>query len=86
MTCIHCRQNRANRPRNLCWTCYYTPHVSAQYGSTSKYARIGSGLRYQGPPPEPTLAAPGTPEKFAVLTDRAAAGHDLHHPDDFQPR
>lgn len=35
-----------------------------------------------GPPPEPTAAAPGTPEKVAVLEARAAKGQRLWNPAD----
>lgn len=35
--CRHCDTNAVNRPRGLCWTCYYTPGVLDLYPSTSKY-------------------------------------------------
>ena len=25
--CKHCRKSKVNRPRGLCWGCYYTPGV-----------------------------------------------------------
>lgn len=83
--CRHCRRGNVNRPRGLCWPCYYTPAVSALYPSTSKYARrgVGYGHRANAPlPAAPTSARPGTPEKLAALEDRARAGEQLHHPDD----
>ena len=41
--CKHCEKSKVNRPRGLCWSCYYTPGVKEQYPSTSKYARRGVG-------------------------------------------
>ena len=41
MKCRHCHRVESNRPRGLCWSCYYTPGVRGQYPSTSKYARRG---------------------------------------------
>lgn len=39
MLCRHCQTKKANRPRGLCWPCYYTPGVKELYPSTSKYGR-----------------------------------------------
>lgn len=33
-------------------------------------------------PQEPTTALPGTPDKVAVMAERAARGETLFHPDD----
>jgi hypothetical protein len=81
--CRHCAAPKVNRPRGLCWACYYAPGVRQMYPPTSPYARRGSG---NGPAPrplpEPTAALPGTPEKVEVLAARAEAGELLHHPDD----
>ena len=79
--CKHCRKSKVNRPRGLCWGCYYTPGVKDQHPSTSKYARRGEG-NFTGPAamPEPTTAAPGTPEKLAVLEQRAKLKQALWHP------
>lgn len=73
-----------NRPRGLCWACYYTPGVKDLYPSTSKYARRGVGNFAGTAPPAaaPTTAAPGTPEKMFVLAARAAAGVNPWHPAD----
>ena len=84
LMCKHCARSKVNRPRGLCWSCYYTPGVREQYPSTSKFARRGHGV-FQGPvplPPEPTVAAPGTPEKMAVLEMRAKFKMSLWHPQD----
>lgn len=79
--CRHCRKANVNRPRGLCWTCFYVPGVRDLYPSTSKYARRGLGSYYATAPlPEPTAAGPGTAEKMAVIEARAAAGQRLWHP------
>ena len=82
--CRHCGQFAISRPRGLCWHCYYAPGVRNLYPSTSIYARRGvANVLGLGPlPASPTTAAPGTPEKLAVLEDRAKAGQSLTHPAD----
>lgn len=72
-----------NRPRGLCWSCYYTPGVKEQYPSTSKYAArgVGNGMRCAAPPPEPTAVPPG-PDKVAILAERAARGEQLFNDGD----
>jgi hypothetical protein len=35
--CQHCGQFNINRPRKLCFKCYYTPGIKELYPSTSKY-------------------------------------------------
>jgi hypothetical protein len=84
MLCRHCHRVPSNRPRGLCWSCYYTPGVRELYPSTSKFARRGVG-DFNGRaclPPAPTAALPGTPEKVAVLIERARLRQDLWHPAD----
>jgi hypothetical protein len=86
MLCRHCQKTNSNRPRGLCWACYYTPGVREQFPSTSKFARRGVGnfnVRTKLPP-GPTNALPGTPEKVAVLEERARLGVSLWHPLDAQ--
>jgi hypothetical protein len=82
--CRHCRQAKANRPRGLCWGCYYAPGIRELYPSTSKFAQCGYGVcrACSHLPPFPTAALPGTPEKIAVLTQRASQGLELWHPKD----
>ena len=82
--CRHCSKSKVNRPRGLCWSCYYTPGVKELYPSTSKYARRGVGnFTGNAPLPDsPTTAAPGSPEKFAVLEQRANLKQALFHPAD----
>ena len=82
--CRHCSKCKVNRPRGLCWSCYYTPGVKELYPSTSKYARRGVGnFSGNAPLPDaPTTAGPGTPEKLAVLEQRAKMKQALFHPAD----
>lgn len=84
MLCRHCQKVRSNRPRGLCWSCYYTPGVRDQYPSTSKYARRGvSDFNGQAhPAAQPTAALPGTSEKVDILAERARRGLSLWHPQD----
>lgn len=84
--CKHCGQSKVNRPRGLCWSCYYRPGVKELYPSTSKFARRGIA-NFNGEavkPALPTTAAPGTPEKMAVLEERARNKQALWHPLDAQ--
>ncbi len=80
--CRHCSNSKVNRPRGLCWSCYYRPGVKEMYPSTSKYARRGEGNFNGIAPvaPEPTTAAPGSPEKMAVLEMRVRMKQSLWHP------
>jgi hypothetical protein len=82
MMCRHCNRVRSNRPRGLCWSCYYTPGVRDQYPSTSKFARRGvSDFNGQAAlAARPTTALPGSPEKVAILEERARLGLALWHP------
>jgi hypothetical protein len=84
MLCRHCQKVRSNRPRGLCWSCYYTPGVRDMYPSTSKYARRGvsdfNGETHVAI--QPTEALPGTQDKVSVLAERARLGLSLWHPRD----
>ena len=86
LICRHCSKCPVNRPRGLCFSCYYTPGVKERYPSTSKYARRGvghvAGRRNPLLPDRPTTAAPGTPEKLAVMEARAKANRAVFHPAD----
>src|SRR5689334_9621561 len=84
MMCRHCERVKSNRPRGLCWSCYYTPGVREMYPSTSKFARRGVG-DFNGAArlaAQPTSAPPGSPEKVAILEQRARLGLSLWHPQD----
>src|SRR5689334_19756437 len=84
MLCRHCKKVRSNRPRGLCWSCYYTPGVREQYPSTSKFARRGvsdfNGATQLAA--KATTALPGSDAKVAVLAERARLGLSLWHPGD----
>jgi hypothetical protein len=55
--------------------------VRELYPSTSKFARRGvQDFNGKARMPEPTRALPGTPEKVAVLEERARLGQCLWHP------
>jgi len=84
MICRHCGRAKVNRPRGLCWSCYYAPGVREKYPSTSKFARRGEGNFNGNPdaPPTPTRATPGSDEKIAILAERARLKQSLWHPDD----
>lgn len=84
MVCRHCGRGRVNRPRGLCWSCYYTPGRRDLYPSTSKFARRGVGDRNGRVPlpSRPTGAPPGSAEKVAVLEQRARLHQALWHPHD----
>jgi hypothetical protein len=85
--CQHCNVCIASRPRGLCWACYHAPGVRDLYPVTSKFHRacVYSDGRLPPAPPAPTGALPGTPEKLAVLEERAAGGYRLWHPLDYVP-
>lgn len=83
--CRHCASAKVNRPRGLCWGCYYTPGVKEQYDSTSKYAHRGVGHSSGQVPLDdwgPTVAIPGSEAKLKVLTGRAKRNVALFHPAD----
>lgn len=80
--CRHCQRRKVNRPRGLCFTCYYSPGVRALWPITSKYARRGvldfnGGYRLDD---TPTNAAPGSIEKIGVMRDRIRRRVSLFHP------
>lgn len=81
--CRHCQVKAANRPRGLCWVCYHAEGVREQYPSESVYASRGLGVTgddediEEGPPGPPTMAWPGSPDKVAVLHQRAREGRPL---------
>ncbi|HEY1376691.1 MAG TPA: hypothetical protein VGF55_07845 [Gemmataceae bacterium] len=84
MKCRHCEKAPVNRPRGLCWSCYYTPGVRDLYPSTSKFARRGVGnfCGNAAAAAAPTEALPGSPEKIAILEERARQRQELWHPQD----
>ncbi len=84
MMCRNCQKSKSNRPRGLCWTCYYAPGVRELFPSTSKFARRGLGsFNGNAPlPDEPTDASPGSDAKIMILMKRAAKRQALFHPQD----
>jgi hypothetical protein len=86
MNCRHCSKPRRvnERPRGLCWRCYYTPGVREHYPSTSKYAvrGVGAGVNPNRPASAPTDTAPGSEGRIKALEERAALGQCLWHPED----
>lgn len=79
-TCKHCERTQTIYPRGLCFKCYMTSYIRV------KYAKPDNG-EYKEPkraplPKHPTCAMPGSPEKIAVMMERAAAKRQLFHPDD----
>ncbi len=84
MLCRHCGRKAAGRPRRLCWTCYRSLGIRSRYPTVSKFGRRGV-LDFYGsgkPPAVPTRALPGSPEKVAVLEQRASRRETLWHPED----
>jgi hypothetical protein len=84
MVCRHCGRKAAGRPRGLCWTCYQTLDIRRRYATVSKFGRRGV-LDFYGSgelPALPTRALPGSPEKIAVLEQRASRRETLWHPND----
>jgi hypothetical protein len=84
MLCRHCNRVPSNRPRGLCWSCYYRPGVRDLYPSTSKFARRGVEDRVgRVPLPDaPTGAMPGSEAKVLILMERARKRQSLWHPAD----
>jgi hypothetical protein len=79
--CRHCGRCPVNRPKQLCWGCYYTPGVADLYPPLSKYGCRGVGHGCGGYSlPEPTDAAPGSEDKLAVMAARAKAGVSIFSP------
>jgi len=82
--CRNCGREKVNRPRGLCWSCYYRPGVRDRFESESIFGRRGRANGTAVLPPNPTQARPGSPEKIAVMIERLEAGFALHHPGDLK--
>lgn len=84
LICRHCGVNKANRPRQMCWTCYYAPGVKELYVSQCVYTRKGLGLQAGGLPLDTLICPylPGTPGKIEFMADRAERGVQVFHPKD----
>ncbi len=82
--CLHCGIVRHLKPRNLCYSCYYSkPGVRTTYPESQEKAER-RGLQTLGTVGEapPTDAVPGTPDRLAVLEWRAANGLPLWNKND----
>lgn len=83
--CRHCQARFASCPKGLCWSCYYTPEIHAMHPSTSKFANRGVGNGYADRPASaPCPYPPRSPEKIAVMAERAARMEALFHEGDGQ--
>ncbi len=82
LICRHCNRGPANRPRGLCWRCFYTPGVRDLYPLTGSFGNLGLGFAEPTRLLAPTTARPGTAEKVEVFADRVAGGFALWHPGD----
>jgi hypothetical protein len=81
--CKHCQRRQANRPRGLCYPCFYTEGVRRLYPVAALGNHRGVGLGTgKAPLPLPTDAPPGTEAKVLVLCDRARRHEQLFHPQD----
>lgn len=84
--CRHCHKLPINRPRGLCWSCYYKPDVRTMYPSHAVHGQNGihndTRMADRGLPPTPTEAPPGSEAKIRVMIERAAARQTLDHPQD----
>ena len=92
--CRHCSKKKINRPRGLCWTCYYSP-VRDLYGApnpkTAKYAgfaktAVNTGYAPSRPVPAHMLtsAEPGSEDKIRAMELRYLLGLSLT--DESEPR
>jgi hypothetical protein len=80
--CRHCGAAKVNRPRGLCWTCYYAPGVKDRYPSESPNGRRGSGNGNSSSPlaPTPCPHPVGSEERIEEYARRAARGEAICHP------
>src|SRR5262249_61391304 len=82
--CGHCHRVKPKRPRGLC--CWFSSPPGGRdfFPPTRKSARrgVGNGNVVVPLPATPTTAAPGSPEKVAILEQRARLGVSLWHPAD----
>lgn len=82
--CGECKKNNVNRPRGLCWGCYYRPGVREKYPSTHKcgHRGVSAGIFPAKPPAPPVRHAPYSLEMFAERERRAALGLPIKSPGD----
>jgi hypothetical protein len=86
MACRHCNKPGYAVARGLCSGCYYSD-VRALYPIVPlprNHHGLGINNTEPPPPPHPTRAVPGTPEKLMVMAWRAANGYAVFHPEDYK--
>jgi hypothetical protein len=83
--CVHCTTPTYSKHTvPLCSGCINDDDICNRHRGGRGYT-VGAGINASGRLPEvPTLARPGSPEKVAVLAERAAAGQRLWHPGDYE--
>jgi len=78
--CRHCGLRPASRARQLCWVCSADLAVRDLYPSSNPWNERGNDFCGPAAPPVArTDAPPGSPEKQAVLTERAGRRLSLFH-------
>jgi len=55
--CRHCGVHKVNRPRGLCWACYYSPAILARYPVDPTFGPKSPDLDVR--PAAPTIEADG---------------------------
>lgn len=84
MLCRHCGRNGPRAGRGLCIACYAKPAVRSRYPLLCAHGHPGEA-DFNGtarPAERATDAVPGSEEKIAILTERAAERRELWHPED----
>ena len=74
--CLNCKTRFASCPRGLCNKCLRNKTVRVRYPTMYEMQMVVASQSLG----EPTMAAPGTPEKVAVLEARWGANLALWHP------
>lgn len=84
VSALRCSRRRTGDPNYIprCKSCACSAgrtKISVKVKQSYSYDALHANI---GVAPSPTTAAPGTPEKLAVMAARYAAGQALFHPDD----
>lgn len=79
LKCRSCHRRVINRPRSLCWACYYSVRDEFPRSNAGRRSMAGKEEqdKPQQPPGPPTRVSPGTFEKLLVLARRAAERRPL---------
>lgn len=82
--CIHCKERRSNRPRGLCFDCYYTDSIRGLYPSKRPWIECMGETEEDFAdfplPDAPTRALPGSKAKQYIMRARWRRGMHPHHP------